>query len=101
MLNVPIKSSKCRGFALAGLIAMLVSAPGWAGIYKCTDGAGRKTYSDKPCEGQIELVNPTQAGSNAAPKAGVPIETHATVLPRTGDLKAQPLTTETKPPAPR
>ena len=103
MRNVPIKSSKCLGFALAGLIAVLVSAPSWAGIYKCTDGAGRKTYSDKPCDGQIEFVDTTRVGFNtaSASKVAVPIETRATVLPRPGDLKAQPLTSETKAPATR
>jgi hypothetical protein len=97
VLNVPIKSSKNLGFALVGLIAVLVSAPGWAGIYKCTDGAGRKTYSDKPCDGEIEVVDPTRVGFNtpSMPKASVPVETHATVLPR-GDPRNLSKASESK-----
>ena len=65
-----MKSSRYQGFALIGLIAMLVSAPSWGGIYKCTDSAGHKTYSDKPCDGQIEVVDPMKTGANmvSAPK---------------------------------
>ena len=101
MLNAPIKSSKCLGSVLAGVIAVVVSASSWAGVYKCTDGTGRKTYSDKPCDGQIEFVDPTRIGFNApaAPKAGVPIETHVTVSPRPGDPRTQPSSTDTKPAA--
>lgn len=102
-----VASSRCLGLALAGSLAMLVSAPGWAGIYKCTDGTGRKTYSDKPCDGQVEVVDPTRVGFNttAPPKASVPVEAHAPEArapgsPRPGDSKAQPLTTETRVPAP-
>jgi hypothetical protein len=103
VLNVPIKSAKNLGIALAALIAVLVSSPGCAGIYKCTDGAGRKTYSDKPCDGEIELVDPTRLGLNAASasKAGVPNATRANVLPHPSDLRAQPLPNETKAPAAR
>ena len=102
-----VTSSRCLGLALAGSLAMLVSASSWGGIYKCTDGAGRKTYSDKPCDGQVEVVDPARVGFNttAAPKASVPIEAHAPEahapgLPRPADPKAQPLTSETRVPAP-
>jgi hypothetical protein len=31
------------------LAALLLPAPGYADMYKCTDSAGRVSYSDKPC----------------------------------------------------
>lgn len=74
MFSSATKSYRSQGFALVGLIAVMVSAPSWAGIYKCTDGAGRKTYSDKPCDGQIEIVDPMKVGANtvSGPKAILP-----------------------------
>jgi len=84
MLNSQSNSSRYLRFALAGLLAIWVSAPSWAGIYKCTDGAGRKTYSDKPCEGQIEIVDPMKVGINtvAAPKPSVATGTASVASPR-------------------
>lgn len=74
MFSSATKSYRCQGFALVGLMAVMVSAPSWAGIYKCTDGAGRKTYSDKPCDGQIEIVDPMKVGINtvSGPKVNLP-----------------------------
>jgi len=67
MLRSERKSYGYLAFALVGLIMVLVSTPSSAGIYKCTDSTGRKTYSDKPCDGQAEIVDPVKVGTNAAP----------------------------------
>jgi len=83
MFSSATNSYRCQGFALVGLIAVMVSAPSWAGIYKCTDGAGRKTYSDKPCDGQIEIVDPMKIGVNtvSGPKANLPSRTSQVPAP--------------------
>jgi hypothetical protein len=84
MFSSAAKSYRCQGFALVGLIVVMVSAPSLAGIYKCTDGAGRKTYSDKPCDGQIEIVDPMKVGTNtvSGPKANIPSGTRQVPSPQ-------------------